>query len=163
MNSGDLAACLRLLTGFILRRLVCAENSRGYARMFVQAAGSIGEAPPDDLRRFLEARGVPDTPRFVRQFVTFDLYHSRYRKVVLEALEQAEGHKEPADLAKVQVEYIMPQTLSHSWREALGPESARVHSTWLHTPGNLTLTGYNPELLNKPFARARAGGPANAG
>lgn len=157
LSPADLAECLRLLAGFVLRRLVCGENSRGYARMFVQAAGSIGESPLADLRRFLELRGFPDTPRFVREFVSFDLYHSRYRRAVLEALERSRGHKEPADLSRVQVEHVMPQTLSDAWREALGPEAARVHSTWLHTPGNLTLTGYNPELLNKPFALKRQG------
>ncbi|WP_152050800.1 DUF4268 domain-containing protein [Tautonia marina] len=157
LSPKELIECLRLLSGFILRRLVCGENSRGYARLFVQAAGAIGESPVDDLRRFLESRGFPDTPRFVRAFVTFDLYHSRYRKAVLVALERAQGHKEPVVLSKAQVEHIMPQTLTDAWRETLGDESARIHSTWLHTPGNLTLTGYNPELLNKPFAIKREG------
>lgn len=48
----------------------------------------------------------------------------------------------------------MPQTLTHEWREDLG-EWEDTHSTWLHTPGNLTLSGYNPELQNKPFHRKR--------
>lgn len=31
----------------------------------------------------------------------------------------------------------------------------RVHETWLHTIGNLTLTGYNSEYSDKPFATKR--------
>jgi hypothetical protein len=58
-------------------------------------------------------------------------------------------------LDRTQVEHVMPQTLSEAWRSALGAEHERVHSTWLHTPGNLTLTGYNAELNNKPFASKR--------
>jgi hypothetical protein len=56
-----------------------------------------------------------------------------------------------ADLSEVTVEHIMPQTLTPAWIELLGPEYESTHSKWLHTLGNLTLTGYNPELSNRPF------------
>src|SRR5438445_7355110 len=49
----------------------------------------------------------------------------------------------------------MPQTLSDAWYTALGPDAERIHAAWLHTPGNLTLSGYNAELQNKPFAAKR--------
>jgi len=56
----------------------------------------------------------------------------------------------------------MPQNvnLSSEWREALGEDWERVHSTWLHTLGNLTLTGYNSEYSDHGFATKRdmAGG-----
>ncbi len=155
LAESDLADAVRLLTGFILRRLVCGENSRGYSRLFVQAITDLGDRPVENLRRFLEARDFPDTPRFVEAFVRFNLYGSRYRKTVLEALERSHGHKEPADLRNAQVEHIMPQTLSDAWRSTLGDAAEEIHSVWLHTPGNLTLTGYNPELHNKPFAAKR--------
>ncbi len=45
----------------------------------------------------------------------------------------------------------MPQTLSKEWKEDLGQEFSTLHKKSLHTLGNLTLTGYNPELSNKPF------------
>ena len=155
LSDRDMAEALRLLAGFILRRLVCGESSRGYGRMFVQAISALGDDLLDSLRQFLEARDFPDTSRFVGAFTFFNLYGSRYRKVVLEALERANGHKEPVVLTNAQVEHIMPQTLSETWRSDLGQDAERIHSTWLHTPGNLTLTGYNPELSNKPFAEKR--------
>ena len=34
---------------------------------------------------------------------------------------------------------------------ALGPEWQRIQETWLHTLGNLTLTGYNSEYSDRPF------------
>jgi alkylated DNA nucleotide flippase Atl1 len=42
----------------------------------------------------------------------------------------------------------------------LGPDSADVQARLLHTLGNLTLTGYNPELSDRPFLvkRDMAGG-----
>ena len=37
----------------------------------------------------------------------------------------------------------------------LGAEWERIHETWLHTLGNLTLTGYNSEYSDKPFIDKR--------
>ncbi len=47
----------------------------------------------------------------------------------------------------------MPQNenLSADWRLALGENWQDVHERLLHTLGNLTLTGYNPECSDRPF------------
>ncbi|MCZ5581046.1 HNH endonuclease family protein [Escherichia coli] len=36
-----------------------------------------------------------------------------------------------------------------------GPEWKRIHKKWLHTLGNLTLTGYNSSYSDRPFAKKR--------
>jgi predicted transport protein len=55
------------------------------------------------------------------------------------------------------LEHIMPQNkkISMAWKEALGHEWGRIHETWLHTLGNLTLTGYNSEYSDRPFNEKR--------
>jgi len=55
------------------------------------------------------------------------------------------------------IEHILPQNenLSKAWQDALGPEWERIRDTWLHTLGNLTLTGYNTEYSDRPFAEKR--------
>jgi hypothetical protein len=73
----------------------------------------------------------------------------------MEHLELAHPHKERADLSNAQLEHVLPQTLTDEWRADLGLEAERIHVTWLNTPGNLTLSGYNPELQNRPFAVKR--------
>ncbi len=50
----------------------------------------------------------------------------------------------------------MPQKLSKEWQESLGKGYSTLHKKWLHTLGYLTLTGYNPELSNKPFEQKLA-------
>ena len=45
----------------------------------------------------------------------------------------------------------MPQTLNEQWKTMLGVKNASKVKQCLHTLGNLTLTGYNPELSNKTF------------
>jgi predicted transport protein len=51
------------------------------------------------------------------------------------------------------IEHVMPQNkeLSVEWRAELGDEWQLIQETYLHTIGNLTLTGYNSELSDKPF------------
>jgi predicted transport protein len=55
------------------------------------------------------------------------------------------------------IEHILPQNenISAKWRDELGPEWQRVKETWLHTLGNLTLTGYNSQYSDRPFAEKR--------
>ena len=147
----QLAQCIEMLRGFILRRFICGESSRGYGRMFVRALQK-GDEPVAALEKYLLERGWPDDRRFESAFIEFPLYERGYTREVLEALERARGHKEPADLTGAQVEHVMPQTLNASWIKDLGPDAKIIHAECLHWPGNLTLSGYNLELWNHPFS-----------
>lgn len=152
IDSGHLARAIDMISGFILRRFICGESSRGYGRIFVRAVGLLGEEPVTSLERYLVGRGWPDDRRFTAAFVEFPLYQRGYARAVLVALEQQRGHKEPADLTATQIEHILPQTLTDAWRAELGDGADILHADWLHRPGNLTLSAYNQELWNHPFA-----------
>jgi len=155
IDSEGLAHCIQMLRGFILRRFVCGESSRGYGQMFVRALAKGDGDPVKTLETYLLNRTWPDDQQFKSAFVVFPLYDRGYKFEVLEALERARGHKEPADLGAAQVEHVMPQSLSDDWRADLGPEAARIHADWLHRPGNLTLSAYNQELWRHRFAIKR--------
>jgi uncharacterized protein with ParB-like and HNH nuclease domain len=155
IDSEQLARAISMLSGFILRRYVCGESSRGYGRMFAGALGNLQDDPLAGLGAYLTQRVWPDDRRFEAAFVEFPLYQRGYAREVLTALERTRGHKEPADLERAQIEHIMPQTLTDAWRQELGKDADHLHSDWLHRPGNLTLSAYNPELLNYPFATKR--------
>jgi uncharacterized protein with ParB-like and HNH nuclease domain len=51
----------------------------------------------------------------------------------------------------LQVEHIMPQTLSQQWKDELGQNYEDIHATYLHNIGNLTLIRHNQELSNQSF------------
>ena len=55
------------------------------------------------------------------------------------------------------IEHIMPQTLSSEWKTMLGDNYEEIQEKYLHTFANLTLTGINSELSNKPFEIKRDG------
>jgi Protein of unknown function (DUF1524) len=106
--------------------------------MFVRALAKDRGAPLEALEAFLTERGWPDDQRFKDAFTEFPLYLRGYTKEVLEALERARAHKEPADLTAAQVEHVMPQNLSEAWSESLGADAHTIHERWLHRPGNLS-------------------------
>ena len=71
---------------------------------------------------------------------------------MLGALERSFGHKEPIELKEtITIEHIMPQMLNEQWRKMLGERAVEIYGQWLHTVGNLTLSGYNPDMGNQSF------------
>ena len=101
-------------------------------------------------------RRFPDDEEFSRELPTRDLYTGNARRSYwLRRLENV-GRKERVS-DEYTIEHILPQNdnLSHQWKAALGPEWERIRSTWLHTIGNLTLTGYNSEYSDRPFTEKR--------
>jgi uncharacterized protein with ParB-like and HNH nuclease domain len=156
LNNTSTAQALDVIVSFIVRRFVCGEPSKSYNKLFVMACKSVSsDGNISGLEEYLYNHGFPDTERFVTAFINLQLYGSSYARFVLVELERSFGHKEMASLSKAQIEHIMPQTLTPKWCEELGVDCERVHSTWLHTPGNLTLSAYNPELSNRPFQEKR--------
>ena len=151
INSSQLAHCIEMLSGFILRRLVCGLTSRSYGQMFVRALAKDKGDCVATLEQFLLEKDWPDDKRFASTFITHPIYRSNYTKVVLEALERNRGHKEVVDLRNSQIEHVMPQTLNNAWRNTLGPNADRIQAEFLHYPGNLTLSAYNQELGNQSF------------
>jgi alkylated DNA nucleotide flippase Atl1 len=67
------------------------------------------------------------------------------------------GRKEEVSTAEYTIEHILPQNenLHPDWQRDIGPEWKDVQARLLHTLGNLTLTGYNPELSDRPFLEKR--------
>jgi uncharacterized protein with ParB-like and HNH nuclease domain len=151
IEENEVVEVIERVAAFIVRRFICDESSRAYVRWFPSACREIEDNPVSDVTRFLENKGFPSDDRFAEKFLTYDLAPSNYSKSILEALERSYDHKEPATLSRTQVEHIMPQTLSEAWKETLGEEVDRIYAKWLHTPGNLTLSAYNPEMHNNPF------------
>src|SRR5262249_28542518 len=101
-------------------------------------------------------RRFPNNEEFRRDLVIRDLYNFRSRSYWLRRFEN-HGRKERVAVYEYTIEDIIPQneTLSPDWKTDLGLEWERVHQTWLHTLGNLTLTGYNSEYNDRPFHEKR--------
>ncbi|MCX6112541.1 MAG: HNH endonuclease family protein [Proteobacteria bacterium] len=121
---------------------------------------AIGENPAnlvDGVRKALQIRGYPSDVEFQARLKDSRLYGSGERaervKLILETLEDAYQHKEKLSFDTLSIEHIMPQTLTEWWKNHLDEYWAADHDIYLHTLGNLTLTGYNAELSNDTFPK----------
>ena len=152
---------LRLVEAYVFRRAVCAIPTNSLNTTFA----TFGRALRKD--RYLESiqahfltmpsyRRFPRNKEFKRELKARDLYNFPRRSYWLRRLENHD-RKEPVLVHEYTVEHILPQNqdLSSEWQEALGSNWQEVQEKWLHTLGNLTLTGYNAEYSDKPFAKKR--------
>ena len=101
-------------------------------------------------------RLFPADAAFEEKLKTFDAYHFKRRSYFFRMLENV-GRKEPVPTDEYTIEHILPQNedLRSEWRAALGPDWQEIQAKYLHSLGNLTLTGYNSEYSDRPFAEKR--------
>ena len=161
ITEGDFAAILDAIENFLVRRYVCRAARADLNKMF-PSLFRLARLQRDlvvGTRTILSRRGYPPNAEFRDTLASVELYGTGGRreraKFILERIEDFLGHSERVDFASLTVEHVMPQTLTDWWRGHLGPEFVDVHLKWLHTIGNLTLTGYNAELSNSPFPDKR--------
>ena len=164
VGSTEMAIILRLIESYLVRRLFCGIPTTGSNRFFMELPAQIpsGEDIVGAVRQALSQprgrRRWPDDNEFREGLLTYELYEgsrSEQRRLVLETLELDYAHKELVELRGLTVEHVMPQKLTDAWRNALGPDASAIHTRLLHTLGNLTLTGYNPDLSTRPFSEKR--------
>ncbi|MGB7315467.1 MAG: DUF262 domain-containing protein [Nodosilinea sp.] len=161
LSREHLLEAVRLTEAYVFRRAVCAIPTNSMNKTFA----TFGRAFKKD--RYLESiqahfmllpsyRRFPKDEEFKREIKVRDLYKFRSRSYWLRRMENHD-RKERVPVDEYTIEHILPQNenLSSAWQEVLGPEWQRIQQTWLHTLGNLTLTGYNPEYSDRPFPSKR--------
>jgi len=161
LPKSDFLQAVRLIEAYVFRRSVCSIPTNSLNKTFA----TFGRVLKKD--RYLESiqahmlnlpsyRRFPRDEEFKREIVVRDLYNFRNRSYWLRRLEN-HGREERVPVDEYTIEHIMPQNenLSVKWQEALGPDWQRVWETWLHTLGNLTLTGYNSRYSDRPFVEKR--------
>jgi uncharacterized protein with ParB-like and HNH nuclease domain/predicted transport protein len=164
LSRDELLEALRLLEAYVFRRAVCAIPSNSQQKTFATFSRALRRNPGDYLPSFKahlldlpSYRRFPSNEEFRREIQIRNLY--KFNKSCSYWLRRLENHqrKEPIAVADYTIEHILPQNpdLSLAWREALGPDWAQVQEEWPHRLGNLTLTGYNPELSDRPFTNKR--------
>ena len=158
----EFIAVLRVLYSFIIRRMIVGVPSHSLSRLFISLCKikPVTSNPSAWLATFLAQedsnRRWPTDAEFEERWINAPIYQSRACQVVLESLEGQTAHHEPALFDEATIEHVMPQTPTPEWEFMLGSNQETEHPKWLHTIGNLTLTGYNPELGNKSYPEKQA-------
>ncbi len=153
----DFIPIIELTESYLCRRAVCGLGTNSLNKIFPSFTKKI------DKKQYLKSvekhfgslkgnQRFPNNDEFKDFFITIDFYHFKKNKYFLERLENFDPDtKEPVDTQKCDIEHIMPQTLNPKWEGDLGENFEAIHEKYLHTIGNLTLTGYNSEYSNKSF------------
>lgn len=165
LSREDLLAAVRLVEAYVFRRAICAIPTNSLNKTFATFTNPLKKD------RYLESiqahmllmpsyRRFPNDEEFQREIQTRDLYNFPRRSYWLRRVENC-ARKERVPVDEYTIEHIMPQSqndpgkVPKAWRTELGPEWQRIWETWLHTLGNLTLTGYNSEYSDRPFLEKR--------
>lgn len=161
LGQDDFVQIVKMVVSYVFRRAVCKIPTNSFNKTFTGFAAAI------DDKNYLESvaahflnmqsyRRFPSDEEFVSALETTDLYNFRRRSYLLRSLEN-DRRKELVSIEEYSIEHIMPQNpeLRIEWRQDLGENWQGVHETYLHTLGNLTLTGYNSEYSDKPFLEKR--------
>jgi predicted transport protein len=158
----DFVAAVRLVEAYVFRRAICAIPTNSMNKTFATFSKALRK------ERYLESiqahllllpsyRRFPGDDEFRRDLQTRDLYNFGTRRTYWLRRLENQGRKERVPVDEYTIEHILPQNenLPSAWRKALGQDWEHVQKTWLHTLGNLTLTGYNSEYSDHPFREKR--------
>ena len=158
------------MESFLLRRMICGDETRGYGTFALSLLDTLASLPDDEpaapalIAHLINPRnlGIPDDERFRANWVTKPFYGYFRRDRVLMILRAIEERlmtstnlSEPIvafNYDKLQVEHIMPQNWEQHWPLLEGADRA-VRERRIHGIGNLTLVSekLNPSLSNAPW------------
>ncbi|WQY04884.1 DUF262 and DUF1524 domain-containing protein [Helicobacter pylori] len=164
LSKQDFIPIIALTESYLCRRAVCGIPSNGLNKFFPSFTKKI------DKKQYLKSveehfgsltgnQKFPNDFEFKDSFITKELYgrnktKKKKTKYFLERLENFDT-KEPVNTKECTIEHIMPKTLKEEWERDLGENFQAIHDKYLHTIGNLTLTGYNKEYSNNSFQEKR--------
>lgn len=93
---------------------------------------------------------MPTDKEFRDALISKPLYKKNICKYLLSVIENST--KEHIDVSNLTIEHILPQKENAAvWRKEIGEDYDSVYDLYLHTLGNLTITGHNSELGTKSF------------
>lgn len=172
LSVDDVLQVFLITENYLFRRNICDVPTNALNKIFLNLNREIlryDNTAEGYVEKFIyallskrESGRFPDDEEFTAALATKQVYlmRGKYKAYLFERLENF-GTIETKDVYThldnnvYTIEHIMPQHLSPAWTESLGANAAEIHSTWVHRLANLTLTGYNPNLSNKPFAEKR--------
>ena len=151
--------CLKSIETYVLRRAVCRIPVNALNQYLPTIYGSVdhtnlSKSIRDTFNNAKGSRRIPDSEEF-EKCLTEGILPKKTVRYVLEEIEKYPDNKELVDLDTLQIEHIMPQTLTEEWKTQLGGNWELIHKKYLENLGNLTLTGYNPNYSNRTFEEKR--------
>lgn len=160
IDTDDAVLTLRHLLSFLVRRGLCAIPTNNLNRILSGipsglAAGPVAPQLADELLR--GSKYWPTDGEVLDRGASSPIYHtlqSAQVRFILAEINDRLMPAEPVERDDLTVEHIMPQTLTQEWRDMIEQEgiAQEVAMAKLHVLGNLTVTGQNSILGQRPPA-----------
>lgn len=157
-----LIAVLITVESYAFRKMLVDNSTQGLNKLFVTLSKDLKKHSQWkeqylELLNFilLEKRGsqrFPTDIEFETALINKEVYklQSKNRNYLLESLENFNCAYR-VNLEDLTIEHILPQKLTDQWKKKLGTNWQDIHNKYLHTLGNLSLTGNNSKLSNLSF------------
>ena len=143
---------------YVFRRSICGTPTNSLRGLFAYLYGRVFKVVEnknkyyESVNKFLSTVFsddiMPSETECRNALIDMNLYtKSSLCRFIMMEIENGDK-KEVLKDDNLTIEHIMPQMLTVEWSKVF---SEKDHETYLHTLGNLTITGYNSELSNKSF------------
>ncbi len=146
---------LQILISYFVRRSVCGESTPTLTRVLYSLYRQLEEnVSADALKRYLGKSvgqaAFPNDDKIKVAFAVRNAYSAnQVCKFILLEIEKL-SNAEPPKEENLEVEHFYPKTPTQEWRDMVG-DYFTFEQDYLNNFGNLTLSGQNKKLGNKPY------------
>lgn len=161
IDKDTLCKVLSYLLTYLIRTNACDIN-KNMAKFMKSLYGRVIDNGYDNyLEKFVVFLNdirtndrMPTDKEFKDALIYKPLYTKNICKYLLSVIENST--KEHIDVSTLTIEHILPQKENAAaWKKEVGENYSSVYEVYLHTLGNLTITGHNSELGTRPFAEKK--------
>jgi uncharacterized protein with ParB-like and HNH nuclease domain/predicted transport protein len=152
---------IKLVESYVFRRSICQIPTNSMNKTFAEFTRHIDKSDylsslKGHFYQLKSYRRFPSDEEFKSALLYRDVYNFYHRTYLLRKLENF-GKKEFVSVENYTIEHVLPQNpnLGIEWQKELGEDWKAIQERYLHTIGNLTLTGYNSEYSDRPFSEKK--------
>ncbi|GAA6871476.1 DUF262 domain-containing protein [Helicobacter pylori] len=146
---------LQILISYFVRRSVCGDSTAVLNKILYSLYKQLEEnVSADALKRYLGKSvgqmAFPNDDKIKVAFAVRNAYSTNQMcKFILLEIEKL-SNAEPPKEENLEVEHFYPKTPTQEWRDMVG-DYFTFEQDYLNNFGNLTLSGQNQRLGNKPY------------
>ncbi|GAA7567986.1 DUF262 domain-containing protein [Helicobacter pylori] len=145
---------LQILISYFVRRSVCGESTPTLTRVLYSLYEQLENVSADALKCYLGKSvgqmAFPNDDKIKAAFLVRNAYAAnQVCKFILLEIEKL-SNAEPPREENLEVEHFYPKTPTQEWRDMVG-DYFTFEQDYLNNFGNLTLSGQNQKLGNKPY------------
>ncbi|GAA9385667.1 DUF262 domain-containing protein [Helicobacter pylori] len=145
---------LQILISYFVRRSVCGDSTPTLTRVLYSLYRQLENVSADALKRYLGKSvgqaAFPNDDKIKAAFLVRNAYAAnQVCKFILLEIEKL-SNAEPPKEENLEVEHFYPKTPTQEWRDMV-EDYFTFEQDYLNNFGNLTLSGQNQSLGNKPY------------